>query len=103
MINIRQQGNKRTTYLTGFVIDALAELNDAPKFPQVAYGSICYCIEDSNLYILDGKNEYNIMEIGGDNSHNNDNITKKLDGEISQILTGPTIDPLLSGAMEGDN
>lgn len=100
MINIRKQGNKITTYLTDFVIDALAELNDAPKFPQVAYGSICYCIEDSNLYILDGKNEYDIMQIG--NGHEGSDTTTELKGEMIQLLSGPILDISLFGIMESE-
>lgn len=62
MINIRKQGNRVTTYLTEFIIDKTEELEDLPVFPNVARGSVCFCIESGTIYILGGSNSWTKMK-----------------------------------------
>ena len=56
MINIREQGNRKTTYLTEFVVDTLTEIAELPVYPQTAKGSACLVLEDSSVYVLGGDN-----------------------------------------------
>lgn len=58
MINIRQQGDRTTAYLTEFTVDHEDEIAELPKFPETARGSVCICIEDSSVYILNGENNW---------------------------------------------
>lgn len=61
MINIREQGGKTTAYLTEFTVDKEDEIAELPVFPACAKGSICLCIEDSTVYILNGENEWVVL------------------------------------------
>ena len=58
MINIREQNGKPTAYLTEFTVDKEDEIAELPVFPACAKGSVCLCIEDSTIYILNGENEW---------------------------------------------
>ena len=58
MINIREQGGKTAAYLAEFTVDKEDEIAELPVFPACAKGSVCLCIEDSTIYILNGENEW---------------------------------------------
>ena len=58
MINIIEQGGRTTAYLTEFIIDKEDEIAELPVFPACAKGSVCLCIENSTIYILNGENEW---------------------------------------------
>lgn len=58
MINIREQSGKTTAYVTEFTVDKEDEIANLPIFPSCAKGSVCLCIEDSTVYILNGENEW---------------------------------------------
>ena len=61
MINIRKQSGRTTAYLTEFTVDKEDEIAELPVFPACAKGSICLCIEDLTVYILNGENEWVVL------------------------------------------
>lgn len=95
MINITKQGDRVTTYLTDFVIDSESELENLPIFPNVAKGSICLCIENGFLYILDGSNKWKSLEIK--------NEVDKVYGETIIIGIGNDIDMIIAGQTESES
>jgi len=62
MINIRKQGDRVTAYLTEFVVDTVAEVDELPVFPNTARGSVCFCIENGAIYILGGDDKWTAMK-----------------------------------------
>lgn len=58
MVNILKQSGRETTYITEFMIDKEDEISTLPIFPNVAKGSICFCIENKSLYLLNGENHW---------------------------------------------
>lgn len=81
MMNIRKQGDRVTAYLTEFVIDEKKEVEELPIFPNVAKGSVCFCIENGVIYILGGNNEWTTMKTDGEKG-------LQLYGEIISFLNG---------------
>lgn len=65
MISIRSQSGKATTYLTDFSVDYVSDILDLPKFPTVAKGSRCLCIEDGSTHVLGGDNIWHQVNKGG--------------------------------------
>ena len=47
---ITQQGDNTTAYLTGFVVDTLADIETLPV--KIPAGSTCICLEDSSVWML---------------------------------------------------
>lgn len=43
-----------------FVADAVADIADAPKYPQCAWGSWMICAEDKHIYILRKSNVWEV-------------------------------------------
>lgn len=58
MIYIREQSGKTTTYITDFIADNIEEIEQLPVSPKCAKGSICFCIENGSLYLLNGENHW---------------------------------------------
>lgn len=56
MISIREQGDRKTTYLAEFVADTVAEVAELPVYPNTAKGSACLVLENSSVYVLGGDN-----------------------------------------------
>ncbi len=61
MINIREQGGRETTYLTEFIVDTEEEIEDLPVYPNVAKGSLAIVIENKNVYVLNGQNQWVLL------------------------------------------
>lgn len=58
MISIREQSGRVSTYVTDFIADNIEEIEQLPVSPQCAKGSICFCIENKSLYLLNGENHW---------------------------------------------
>lgn len=58
MINTTSQSGKTISYVSEYVMDTLAEFADLPVFPECGYGSTCFVIENSSVYMLNGDNEW---------------------------------------------
>ena len=96
MINIRKQGDRVTAYLTEFVIDEKQEIEELPIFPNVAKGSVCFCIENGVIYILGGNNEWVTMKTEDDKE-------PQLFGEVFLSLDGTYQDNIVGITENGDD
>lgn len=59
MINIMSQSGKTTAYLKELVIDSIEDIAKLPT--DIAPGSNAYCIENGNVYILNGDRKWVLM------------------------------------------
>lgn len=61
MILIKSQSGKATTYYTEYTVDTVDDILELPVFPRIAKGSKAFCIENGNIYILDGNNKWKLI------------------------------------------
>ena len=68
-----------------FIADLVEDIDSLPGVNACAPGSICYCSEDGNIYILENDGDWVIKSSGGGGSLaslSDVNITNPTDGQI---------------------
>lgn len=55
---IIKSSGKESAYMAELIADTTADLTSLPVYPEVSYGSNCFVIETSSVFMLNTKNEW---------------------------------------------